>query len=218
MTQVKICGITNIDDAFAAADAGADLIGFIFHRPSPRYIEPVRAAEIVGSFSASSAGVRFVGVFVNQPPNGVADIARACSLDLVQFSGDEPLDIVDEFAGKAYKSLRPRDADHARSLMASYISKPINGVPEFLVDAFNSRLYGGTGERADWGIAREIARRHRILLAGGLSAENVGEAVRLVNPWGVDVSSGVERAPGLKDHSQVKQFIDVAKKSVGIPV
>lgn len=218
MTKVKICGITNIDDAYAAAGSGADLIGFIFYPPSPRYVEPDLASEIVRTVRSFSPGLRFVGVFVNQPTDRVADVARRCSLDLVQFSGDESPGMLEGFSGRAFKSLRPRDPDHARSLLTSYSSEQNQGAPDFIVDAFNPHLFGGTGERTDWHIARDIASRHRILLAGGLSPENVAEAVALVRPWGVDVSSGVERTPGLKDHSKVKRFIENAKALEGVKI
>lgn len=215
MTQVKICGITNVEDGLAAAEAGADLLGLVFYAPSPRYVEPDRASEIVNAVRRSSPGVRFAGVFVDESVEMVMAMIQQCSLNLVQLAGNEGPGVVNQFSGRAYKTLRPRDAAQAAALVSDYGDALDGCVPAFIVDAFNPYLYGGTGERADWGIAKRIARQFPILLAGGLSADNVAGAVERVQPWGVDVSSGVERSPGLKDHSKVRRFIDNVKTAKG---
>lgn len=209
--QVKICGITNLEDAQVAASAGADLIGFVFYAKSPRCIEPVRARAIVAALQAGAHAPKMVGVFVNESSERVRAIVESVRLDLVQLHGDEPASAVSELSPRAYKSLRPRSLEQARAAVAEY-SRVTNGhAPAFVVDAYDPKLYGGTGARADWAIAAEIARQFPILLAGGLTSENVVQAVRSAQPWGVDVSSGVERAPGLKNHAKVRAFIDAAK-------
>jgi phosphoribosylanthranilate isomerase len=213
MIRVKICGITNLDDALAAVDAGADLLGFVFCPRSPRDVTLERAAEIVRAIRPASPAVRFVGVFVDASPEWVRAVLDGASLDLAQLHGNEPASVVRDLAPRAFKALRPRDPDEARSLMSAYRWVAAEHTPAFLVDAFDARRLGGTGTRADWASAAILAREFPILLAGGLNAENVANAVRVVQPWGVDVSSGVERAPGLKDHTKVREFIRAVKQS-----
>lgn len=210
MTRVKICGITSLPDARVAVEAGADLIGFIFVPGSPRCVEPEQAARIVDALRGRGAAPRFVGVFVSEPLKRVRAVMESARLDLAQLHGNEPPQMVQEL-NRAYKALRPRDEAEAHSLATEYRAAVSGNVPAFIVDAFDAQRYGGTGQRADWDVAAAIAREFPILLAGGLSAENVAEAVRAVRPWGVDVSSGVERAPGLKDCHKVRQFIQAAK-------
>lgn len=211
MVQVKICGITNLEDALVATDAGADLLGFIFYSKSPRYIAPERAKEIVLATRHLSPVTRFVGVFVNESPERVRSTMDTAQLDLVQLHGTEPASMVRELSPRVYKSLRPRDADEARAAVAEYREAMNGNVPAFIVDTFDVKQFGGTGTRADWDMAARIAREFPILLAGGLNAENVADAMATVQPWGVDVSSGVERAPGLKDHAKVRRFIEAVK-------
>jgi phosphoribosylanthranilate isomerase len=211
MIRVKICGITNLDDAIAAADAGADLLGFVFYPRSPRYVTPERALEIVRATRHASPTTRFVGVFVDASPERVRAAMDLASLDLAQLHGNEPASMVRDLSPRAFKALRPRDPDEAKSLISNYRLATGGISPAFIVDAFDAQQFGGTGVRADWKIAAILAREFPILLAGGLNAENVAGAVRAVQPWGVDVSSGVERAPGLKDHAKVRQFISRAK-------
>ncbi len=212
MTYVKICGITNLEDAQVAAKAGADLLGFIFYPPSPRYVAPEQAAEISYAIRRSPHAPRTVGVFVNEAPACIRAIVEQCALDLVQLSGDESPTTLSETGAPSYKALRPRTVAEIPVLLENYRRVVKGNTPAFLVDAFNPKLYGGTGERADWTIARRVAERYPILLAGGLTPDNIVEAVANVQPWGVDVASGVERAPGLKDHGKVKAFIESVRR------
>jgi phosphoribosylanthranilate isomerase len=209
--QVKICGITNVEDARVATSAGADLLGFVFYAKSPRYIEPARASDIVAALRAEDCTSKMVGVFVNEPAEFVRATIESVQLDLVQLHGTEPASMVSELSPRACKSLRPRDEDEARTAVAEYRSAAHGNVPAFIVDAYDPKQFGGTGARADWDIAAVIARQFPMLLAGGLNSENVVDAIRIVQPWGVDVSSGVERGPGLKDHAKVRAFIAKAK-------
>jgi phosphoribosylanthranilate isomerase len=211
--QVKICGITNVEDARVASSAGADLLGFVFYPRSPRYIEPAQARDIVAALRADGRTSKMVGVFVNESVEYVRAIIELAQLDLVQLHGTEQASMVRELSPRAYKSLRPRDGDEAHAAVTEYYSATHGHVPTFIVDSYDLKQFGGTGARADWDIAAVIARQCPILLAGGLNSENVVDAIRIVQPWGVDVSSGVERVPGLKDHAKVREFIAKAKST-----
>lgn len=240
MTRVKICGITNLEDALVAVEAGADLLGFIFYEPSPRYVRPETVREIVSSvkYQVSGAGgqgpgatvqgsgdqnqthhaprtthhVTFVGVFVNSPLETVTHLLDFCGLDAAQLHGEESLEFVSHLAGRAFKALRPQSAEEAEASIKKYLPCPSAPLlPCFLLDAYHPNLYGGTGHVADWGMAASIAKRYPIMLAGSLTPENVGEAVRVVQPWGVDVSSGVEREKGKKDHEKVRGFVEAVR-------
>lgn len=208
---VKICGLTTLEDARAALDAGADLLGFTFYPPSPRYVTPERCAEIVRALRtdaprAARHAPRLVGLFVNASADDVAGVLDACGLDLAQLHGDEGVDVLQALGYRAYKAFRGNGHDHAAFADAG------PGAPAFLVDAAVAGKFGGTGQTGDWDGAAQLARRHHVLLAGGLTADNVAEAVARVQPWGVDVASGVEAAPGKKDHAKVKAFIENAKR------
>ena len=210
MTYVKICGITNVEDAQVAAAAGADLLGFIFVPKTPRYIEPEHARAIVTKLRARSDAPKFVGVFVNASLEDVRAVLEF--VDFAQLHGSESPAIVGELSPRVYKALRPRDENEARAGMEDYRAAVSGNTPAFIVDAFDAHKFGGTGIRADWQIAAQVARAFPILLAGGLNATNVADAIRVVQPWGVDVSSGVERAPGLKDREKVREFIRKVKR------
>lgn len=229
MIAVKICGITNLEDARVAVEAGADMLGFVFYSPSPRYLTPTQAQEIISDIRLESArngerdshesqaarrssAVRFAGVFVNESLEQIRAVVEAAGLDLVQLHGSETTEMMQILGVRAYKSLQPRDLDSARVLMANYRNAVRRNVPAFIADAPPAKLPGGNGITADWSVAREIAQEFAILLAGGLKLENVRDAIQQVNPWGVDVSSGVERAPGRKDHAKVREFIRRAKE------
>jgi phosphoribosylanthranilate isomerase len=214
--RVKICGLTNLADARVAAQAGADLLGFNFYLPSPRYIAPSEVARIIATLRAefSAESLRCVGVFVNTPLAELRTIQQQCGLDLLQLHGDESAADCHTLGDAAFKALRPRTASEAEAFIESFSS--LNGhtqrAPLFLIDASHPQLYGGTGTTGNWDIAHDIARRHPILLAGGLTPANVTDAIRAVRPWGVDTASGVERAPGLKDETKIRQFIEAAKR------
>jgi phosphoribosylanthranilate isomerase len=199
VTKIKICGIKTVTDALAAMDAGADLIGFNLYPKSPRFIERQACAEITSVLKREYPQVRLVGVFVNSSVEEVKDTLQICSLDLAQLHGDETPEMVASFSGKAFKAFRG-------------IPESVNGFarsesPAFLLDASVKGMYGGSGVTADWDGAAELAKKYPLLLAGGLTPENVAEAIRRVKPWGVDVASGAESAPGQKDAAKMSAFV-----------
>ena len=213
MTIVKICGITNLDDAMCAAEAGTDMLGFIFYPRSPRYVTPERVREIVKGIRDSRLAILTVGVFVNELPSHILSTLSFTGIDYAQLSGDESAEHLRALAGQAYKAVRSLGA--AKALMADRHPVAISGdrpLPDLLLDADHATLYGGSGVRADESLAAALARECRLLLAGGLKADNVAEAIQRVHPWGVDVASGVEASPGKKDHSKVLAFIQAARK------
>lgn len=228
MTKVKICGLTNLNDARVAAEAGADLLGFIFYEPSPRCVTPEAVREIVTQLKGSGAGSQesgkdntqhatrntplFIGVFVNESLARVRGILDFCGLDAAQLHGDEPPEFVASLPGRAYKALRPPSREAGEAMVQAYLPcAPAPLLPCLLLDAYHPTLYGGTGRVTDWSLAAEMAARHDILLAGSLTPENVAEAVVTVRPWGVDVSSGVEAEKGRKDWGKVRDFVRNAK-------
>lgn len=203
--RVKICGITSIEDALAAVDAGADALGFVLHRTSPRAVTPERIRTIVRELPPF---VIPVGVFVNEPVETVREMMEACGLMLAQLHGDESAAYCEALGRPALRGIRLRDRDSV-SAIAGYRS--CTSVRGFVVDAFSDEGYGGTGRLANWSLAAEAARHAPVLLAGGLTPENVEEAVQTVHPYGVDVSSGVEAGPGKKDHEKLRAFVRAAK-------
>ena len=224
MIKVKICGLTNLEDAQVAVDAGADLLGFIFYEPSPRYVHPETVREIITTLrdtvSTTHYALRttnpplFVGVFVDAPQDRVNQIVDFCGLDAVQLSGAESPQFVAHFQGRAFKALRPQSAVEAGELIQKYqVTAAVQSpqLPAFLLDAYHPTLYGGTGHVTDWTMAATLARQYPIMLAGSLTPNNVAEAIEAVHPWGVDVSSGVEREKGRKDHGKVREFVERAK-------
>lgn len=197
MTEIKICGITNVEDALAAEAFGADAVGFVFYEKSPRYIDPGAAAAI----SARLGNLRRVGVFVNRNVEEVESIRKVCRLDYLQFHGDEPPSYCLAFpVGRIIKAVSREQESHP-SLLQDY------AVFAFLVDGRSGALRGGTGTKADWNAAREIGRRYRLILSGGLQPDNVEEALRSVRPDAIDVASGVECSPGRKDHAKMEDLI-----------
>jgi len=202
ITRVKICGITRLEDALAAAEAGADALGFNFWPGSKRYLEPRAAAEIITRLPPF---VATVGVFVDPTRDEALRAAEASGVQWLQLHGDEPPELCASLPLPVLKGLRVRDR-------ASLDALERYDVAGFLLDA-DTAGYGGSGQTFDWAVAAEGARRAPIVLAGGLTPENVAEAVRQVRPWGVDVASGVERAPGVKDHEKTARFIREAKGS-----
>ncbi len=204
--RVKICGITTLEDALAALDAGADLLGFNFYPPSPRAIAPAVCAELVHALRARGATATMVGVFVNRPPAEVAAVLDACGLDLAQLSGDEPAADAALLGPRAFKALRPQNAAQAVAQAAAYACR--SAPPILLADAAaGAGRFGGTGQTADWTAAAALAATWPILLAGGLRPDNVAAAIAAVHPWGVDVASGVENTPGRKDWKKMRAFV-----------
>lgn len=208
MTKVKICGITNLDDALISIEAGADMLGFNFYEKSPRYVTPETAKAIIKSLPD---GIANVGVFVNCSFVELESIASDLPLDFIQLHGDENPDFVQRLAGatdaKVIKAIRV--SPDFRPSMASQYAADL-----FLLDT-DSRTFGGSGETFDWDAAirfKEFAPE--FLLAGGLTADNVGEAIRRVRPFAVDVCSGVESAKGKKDPSKVAAFVRNAKNAL----
>jgi phosphoribosylanthranilate isomerase len=201
-TRVKICGITSVADGLAAAEAGADMIGLMFYESSPRHITLARAVEIS---RAMPLFLMRVGVFVNAPADFVLRAIGECNLTMLQFHGDETSDFCTQFGLMNMKAIRVRDSGSLAQL-ENYQTDA------FLLDAHSRNGLGGTGEKFNWDLAVEAQKFGKpIFLAGGLTPENVADAVRIVHPFGVDVSSGVESAPGIKDHAKVKAFITAAK-------
>jgi phosphoribosylanthranilate isomerase len=202
--KVKICGITNPDDAWAAVEAGAEALGFVFHKASPRCV----GMELVrGIVKALPPFVLPVGVFVNEEVKKVRDLMDSCGLALAQLHGDETAAYCEELGRPTLKAIRLRDMG---SFLALAEYKGRAQVRGFLIDAFSETAYGGTGVVVDWTLAAEAARTAPILLAGGLTPANVRDAIVRVRPYGVDVSSGVEACPGKKDHAKVNAFIQAA--------
>jgi phosphoribosylanthranilate isomerase len=212
-TRVKICGLTTLDDALAAVDAGADMLGFNFYPPSPRYLAPSECARIVAALRSRGAAAEMVGVFVNASPGEIAAILDDCGLDLAQLSGDEPAETLAALGERAFKGIRPVTTAAARVDLANFGCDRRRRAPALLLDAARSGQYGGTGQLADWDLAAGLARAYPILLAGGLDPRNVAAAVAQVHPWGVDVASGVESAPGRKDRTKMTEFVAAARRA-----
>jgi phosphoribosylanthranilate isomerase len=209
--KIKICGMTNAADALAAVEAGADMLGFNFYSPSPRSITVDDCADIVAEIRSRYPAVKMVGVFVNEPVEKIRHTMAVCDLQLAQLHGDETPSDVKVLASRAYKAIRPKSEDEARMQWRQFAGQGASQ-PALLIDAYKLGSYGGTGEIADWGVAAELARATPLLLAGGLTPENVRTAIDQVQPWGVDVASGVESAPGKKDGMKMKAFIENAHR------
>src|SRR5512141_434222 len=207
--KVKICGITNTDDARIAIEVGADMLGFNFYAKSPRYIAPEKVREIVARIRSNGQRPLLVGVFVNSSLEEVRSILEIAQIDLAQLHGDEPVHVLEQLNGRGFKALRPTSEEEAE-IDAEWFAPHGPNAPVLLIDAYRKDQYGGTGHTADWSIATKLAQQYPILLAGGLTPENVTEAIRQVKPWGVDVASGVECAPGKKDTTKMRLFVERA--------
>ena len=221
MTRVKICGITSPKDALIAVAAGADLLGFVFYHKSPRYVKPERVRQIIDTIHREAIHreaihreavhrapftVSFVGLFVDEEPETVRRIAADCALDYVQFHGQEPPTVATSLLDQGFKvikAFRIRD----RTSLAEIERYQATA---YLLDAYLPGQPGGTGQRFDWKLAVAAKRYGPIILAGGLTPENVAEAVCTVRPWGVDVASGVEAAAGRKDAGKLRRFLIAA--------
>ncbi len=207
---VKICGLTSLDDALAAVEAGADMLGFNFYPPSPRYLSPQACRQIITSLENRQSRLTTVGVFVNASAEQIQAILDDCGLDLAQLSGDEPAHTLHCLGGRAFKALRPANPGALQQALNCYPAR--QGSPAWLVDAYRAGEYGGTGHIADWSLAAGLAARAPVLLAGGLTPQNVAAAVAQVQPWGVDTASGVESRPGHKDARKMAAFIQAARQ------
>jgi len=201
MTRVKVCGITTLEDALRAADLGVDALGFVFYPKSPRYIPPEEAAEIIQGLPPFVASV---GVFVDCPSEQIDAVAAACALTAVQLHGSETPDMCERFHIKVIKAFRIRDGRLPPEISRYHTDA-------LLLDAFVEGIPGGTGTTLPWEVAREAKRYGRIILAGGLNCENIRDAIETVQPYAVDVSSGVETVPGRKDPKRLAQFVTKAK-------
>jgi len=209
VTAIKICGITRVQDALLAAASGADLLGLNFYATSPRYLRPERAAEIVQALRAvypSGTGPLLVGVFVNAPADHVQRVCERCGLDLAQLHGDESPEYAHEL-GLPYIVGRRVGRPGALEGLDRYAPWA------FLLDSYDLKRPGGSGAAWRWTDMRvALPRRSRLILAGGLVPENVQTGLGAVRPWGVDVSSGVESSPGVKDPGRVVDFIERVKE------
>lgn len=205
--HVKICGITTPEALLVSAAVRADSIGFVF-APSKRQLTAAHAKALKQTLRAAGYLTQIVGLFVNETPETIAAVTADVGLDVVQLHGDEPFQIVDALpVMPLWKAVRLRGAPDE----AAWLGHTQTNIT-LLVDAYTPDAYGGTGVRADWEKARDLARQRDIVLAGGLTPQNVRSAIETVRPWGVDVSSGVERA-GYKDNGYIAAFVDIAKQA-----
>jgi phosphoribosylanthranilate isomerase len=203
MIKIKICGITNLDDALAASDAGADALGFNFYKKSPRYVDPRKAAEIIAQLPPF---VTPVAIFVNEREEKIRDIMFTTGIKVLQFHGDERPEFCGRFLARVIKAFQVKDKESLKHMVHYHVSA-------FLLDSYNEGERGGTGTTFDWHVAVVAKTFGRVILAGGLTPSNVSEAVKLVQPYGVDVASGVEMEKGIKDHGKMKKFISEVRKA-----
>jgi phosphoribosylanthranilate isomerase len=201
MIKIKICGITNVEDALLAVDLGADALGFMFYKESKRNIRPHEAHKIISKLPPF---ITTVGVFVNQEPNEIRNTQEEAGFDIVQLHGDESPDFCKNFGRRIIKAIRVKDGTSLKEVE----SYPAGTV---LFDTYSEESYGGTGKSFKWEILRDFHTSKRIILSGGLSPENVAQAIGIVNPYGVDVSSGVEEYPGKKSPEKLKKFIETVR-------
>jgi phosphoribosylanthranilate isomerase len=218
MTIVKICGLTTFDDALFAAQSGADMLGFNFYKKSPRYIKPEDAQPICDALRAEFGAdcPILVGVFVNEVVGLISAITRKVGLNAAQLSGDESDDMLRELRGMGFKGIRPMNLAQALDDVGYFQGQFTTNerLPSILLDAYHPQLYGGTGEQTSVEVALAVRGEvPRLMLAGGLTPGNIAERVAAVQPWGVDVASGVEfeDQPGIKDGEKIQVFIQAAK-------
>lgn len=201
--RIKICGITNQEDALMAAEYGADAVGFIFAPESPRFAPPETVRKIISSLPAF---VTTVGVFTSGEEKDFRRAIEECGIDLIQFHGSFTPETIRPFASRAVKVIRVRDEKSLEEMS-------LGAARVYLLDTYHDQHLGGTGQPFDWKIAAKATRLGRVLLAGGITPENIEAAIATVRPYGVDVSSGVELKKGKKDPLKVKRFIEVAKRA-----
>jgi phosphoribosylanthranilate isomerase len=213
MIIIKICGIKTLKDALAAIDAGADYLGFNFYPKSVRFVEKETCAEITSVLKREHPQTKLVGVFVNSSVDEVTNILQTCALDLAQLHGDETPEMFAQLAPRVFKAIRlSTDFVTDSRIVTDFAELRYRLSPVLLIDAAVKGVYGGSGVTADWSAAAELAKKYPLLLAGGLTPENVADAVRQVQPWGVDVASGVESAAGEKDAAKMIQFVKEVKR------
>lgn len=213
MTQIKICGIKETAHALAVIEAGGDFIGLVF-APSQRQVTPVQAGEIVSAVKSRSHAIGVVGVFVNMPAQEVNMIANSCNLDWVQLSGDEPWEYCRQITKPLIKAVRIRAGQHPEQICANLATGAGMLSSQrhlYLLDSQIKDKYGGTGITFDWGLARQVAKQFPVIIAGGLTPDNVVQVIEMVSPWGVDVSSGVE-VGGVKDIVKIRAFIKAVRR------
>ena len=214
MTRVKICGIKDEAHALAAAEAGADFFGLVF-APSPRQITPVQAEKISAAVKQSGNTTEVVGVFVNTPASEVNKIADSCHLDWVQLSGDESWEYCREITRpliKAFRVSRRQSPQEICDILAGGTKILTNQRHVYLLDSRVKGKYGGTGMTFNWNLARQVAEQFPVIVAGGLTPENVGKLVKLARPWGIDVSTGVETG-GVKSVEKIRAFIRAVRSA-----
>ena len=199
--KVKVCGMTSLKDALVAVEGGADAVGFIFYKKSPRSVTMKTVREIVLELPPF---VDTVGVFVDETAEQINKTADYCNLDIIQLHGDESPIFCKKIRRKVIKAFRIKDMQSVKKLSSFQVSG-------FLLDTFSEKLHGGTGKVFDWNLALPAKKFGPVIMAGGLTPNNVQQAVRQIRPYGVDVCSGVESEPGIKDHKKVRAFLNNAK-------
>lgn len=198
--EIKICGITNLEDALFTSSCGADAIGFIFYPKSPRYVTPKSVRNIIDNLPVD---IVKVGVFVNHDAGEISEIVRYCRLDMIQLHGDESPEYCRQFSDTLLiKAFAPR-CEKDLNILREY---PVRAI---LIDSHDTGRYGGTGKTSDWNLAMKVKNTHPLILSGGLNTENILEAIETVSPHAVDVNSGVEDLPGKKNQEKVKRIIEM---------
>jgi phosphoribosylanthranilate isomerase len=202
VTQVKICGITNKEDAMCAADCGATALGFIFYPPSPRYVKPENARKIIRALPKE---IVKVGVFVNEKADEIKKVVKYCGLDMIQFHGDESPEYCRDLpASRIIKAIELKDEDDLNHVL-NY------DVAALLVDSRHAGLYGGTGRKANWDLACRVKNKKPLILSGGLNEDNIAQAIKDVASHGIDINSSVESEPGKKDHAKLARIFDIIR-------
>jgi len=210
LVKVKICGITNLEDALVSFFSGAAAIGFVFYKKSPRYIRPEKAANIVRILPKS---IKRVGVFVDEEVSTVKKIAKLCGLDMLQFHGHETVQYCKKF--KDYQVIKTFRISSPENLVGMNRYKTF----AYLFDSFSKSKFGGTGKRFNWKIlASAVCRKPKVFISGGLTSSNVMKAVKLLKPDWVDVSSSLELKPGKKNHKEIQKFIHAARTKIRYPL
>lgn len=209
-TRIKICGITNLDDALLAQELGADALGFIFFARSPRAVLPLRAAEIIAQLAPF---ISKVGVFVDEEEDIVLEVAARCGLDTLQLHGQESPSYCSDLRGRGFKTIKAIRIEGSSQGQLPHLLKNYQNVDAFLFDTYHPQKEGGTGLAFDWRLAEGLVTDRPVILSGGLNEDNVLEAIMRLRPYAVDVSSGLERQPGKKDEEKMRQFFEQVRKA-----